>query len=430
VSSPQSSLVSGPALPPQSSAEDDRIAAVRRYQVLDTPPDGAFDRIARLAATLFDVPIAIVSIVDTDRIWFKSHHGLDVDQTDREPGLCASVILQGDTWIVTDARTDTRTLANPLVAGELGLRFYAGHPLTTSDGYNLGTLCVIDHEPREVTEEEAQLLAELAGMVMEQMELRLQARETISTAEQRFNQIEHLVEALQQSLLPPALPVIPYLELASSYRPASRYEVGGDFYDVFPVDGSSWGFVIGDVCGKGPTAAGRTSGARYSLRAAAIHEPVPSTALDVVNQSMLSDPNIGPEAPFVTALFARVEPHREATRVTFAAAGHPCPVLMRANGEVRVLGTAGTPLGLFDELGLTDCEVTLDPGDTLILITDGVLDSGAPERLEEQGLIRLIASCHDLPIAETVERVRRVSQTSQRDDVAILAIHAERDVRV
>jgi sigma-B regulation protein RsbU (phosphoserine phosphatase) len=352
----------GRARSARPSAEEHRIAAVRRYRVLDTPPDGTFDRIARLAARLFDVPVAIVSIVDTDRIWFKSHHGLDADQTAREPGLCASVILQDDTWVVTDASTDPRTLANPLVAGELGLRFYAGHPLTTRDGYNLGTLCVIDQKPREVTDDEAQLLADLAGMVMEQMELKLEARETISTAEQRFAQIEHLVGALQQSLLPPTLPDIPYLELAGSYRPANRYEVGGDFYDVFPVDSSSWGFVIGDVCGKGPTAAGRTSGARYSLRAAAIHEPRPSTTLDVVNQSMLSDPNIGPEAPFVTALFARVEPHREATRVTFAAAGHPCPVLMRANGEVRVIGAAGTPLGLFEDLDLIDCDVTLDPG--------------------------------------------------------------------
>ena len=131
------------------SNEAERLAAVRRYDVLDTPPDGAFDRITALAARLFDVPIAIVSIVDTDRIWFKSHHGLDVEEIGREAGLCASAILHDGPWLVTDAAIDPRTLANPLVAGEFGLRFYAGVPLTTHDGYNLGTLCVIDHEPRE-----------------------------------------------------------------------------------------------------------------------------------------------------------------------------------------------------------------------------------------------------------------------------------------
>jgi GAF domain-containing protein len=137
-------------IPPDEEA---RLAAVRRFEVLDTPPDGTFDRITALAARAFDVPIAIVSVVDTDRIWFKSRYGLaDVSEIERAPGLCASAILGDEPWIVTDAPSDPRALANPLVAGEFGLRFYAGVPLTTRDGYNLGTLCVLDTKPREVTE--------------------------------------------------------------------------------------------------------------------------------------------------------------------------------------------------------------------------------------------------------------------------------------
>src|SRR5687767_9179452 len=128
---------------PSADTEADRLAALRRYDILDTPPDGAFDRITALAARLFDVPIAIVSVVDTDRIWFKSARGLpDVAEIERAPGLCASAILQDQPWVVTDAANDPRTLANPLVAGAFGLRFYVGVPLTTSDGHNLGTLCV------------------------------------------------------------------------------------------------------------------------------------------------------------------------------------------------------------------------------------------------------------------------------------------------
>jgi eukaryotic-like serine/threonine-protein kinase len=117
-----------------------RLAALRRYDILDTPPDGSFDRIAAIAADLFSVPIAIVSLVDEDRIWFKSHHGLDVDQVDRSPGLCDSTILRSSPLILPDATADTHALANPLVAGEFGLRFYAGAPLRTHDGFNLGTL--------------------------------------------------------------------------------------------------------------------------------------------------------------------------------------------------------------------------------------------------------------------------------------------------
>ena len=98
---------------------------LRRYAILDTPPDGSFDHVAAIAARLFDVPIAIVSLVDEDRIWFKAHHGLDIEQIDRSPGLCASAILQADPYVLTDASCDPRSLANPLVAGEFGLRFYA-----------------------------------------------------------------------------------------------------------------------------------------------------------------------------------------------------------------------------------------------------------------------------------------------------------------
>jgi signal transduction histidine kinase len=155
--------------------EAERLAAVRRYRILDTPEDGTFDRIAALAARVFDVPIAIVSIVDERRIWFKAHHGLEVQEIGRDPGLCASAILQDDPWIVSDARHDPRTLANPLVAGDFGLQFYAGMPLTTADGHNLGTICVIDREPREVSDGEQDTLRDLARIVIDELELRLAA---------------------------------------------------------------------------------------------------------------------------------------------------------------------------------------------------------------------------------------------------------------
>ena len=175
-----------PAIPRRSvlpANEMDRMEAVRRYDILDTPPDGAFDRTTAIAARLFNVPIAIISIVDNDRIWFKSHHGLEVDQIDREPGLCASAILQAEPWILLDAKSDPRSLANPLVASEFGLRFYVGVPLVTSDGFNLGTLCVIDKEPRTVSQAQIQNLKDLAASVMDQMELRLAARRAVSALE-------------------------------------------------------------------------------------------------------------------------------------------------------------------------------------------------------------------------------------------------------
>lgn len=173
--------------------ETQRIAAVKRYDILDTPPDGAFDRITNIAARRFEVPISIISIVDHDRIWFKSHHGLDVKQIDRDPGLCASAILSDLPHVLSNAAIDPRSLANPLVAGDFGLRFYAGVPLRTQDGFNLGTLCVIDKEPRPVNQKQIDDLKDLASVVMDQMELRLSARQAIAQAQLMAKEIDHRV---------------------------------------------------------------------------------------------------------------------------------------------------------------------------------------------------------------------------------------------
>jgi GAF domain-containing protein len=157
--------------------ESERLAALRRFDVLDTPRDGAFDRITRLASEMLEMPISIVSLVDYDRIWFKSKYGLEgVEEIDRAPGLCASAILGEETWVIEDAKIDPRALANPLVVGEFGLRFYAGSPLRTQEGYNLGTLCVIDKRPRTLTETQARVLDDLAALVVDELELRLAAR--------------------------------------------------------------------------------------------------------------------------------------------------------------------------------------------------------------------------------------------------------------
>jgi GAF domain-containing protein len=149
---------------------------LHRYEILDTPADGAFDAITALAAVLLKVPVALISLVDADRIWFKSRVGIEVEQTERCPGLCASAILGEGHYMVCDTTMDPRTSANPLVVGEFGPRFYAAAPLRTRDGFNLGTLCVLDLEPRELDADELAILVTLAGLVMEQLELRRDLR--------------------------------------------------------------------------------------------------------------------------------------------------------------------------------------------------------------------------------------------------------------
>ena len=166
---------------PDPSTEEARLLAVARYRLPEAPADGAFDRVTAIAARVFSVPVALVTIVDHDRIWFTAHHGLEIDHIDRHPGLCASAILDDVPWVVEDARFDPRTLANPLVASDFGLQFYAGVPLRTRDGHKLGTLCVLDFEPRLASEEELATLGDLAAIVMAEMELRLESRRSLSS---------------------------------------------------------------------------------------------------------------------------------------------------------------------------------------------------------------------------------------------------------
>lgn len=170
------------ATPPDETA---RLRALARYEIMDTPPDGSFDRITAICARLFHVPIALVSLVDHDRIWFKSRFGLDASQIGRDPGLCASAILSPEVYVVNDATIDVRTLANPLVSGGMGLRFYAAAPLTTTDGHQLGTLCLLDTRPREFSANEQQTLQDLAGVVMDEMELRIASLRSIAREAER-----------------------------------------------------------------------------------------------------------------------------------------------------------------------------------------------------------------------------------------------------
>jgi len=161
---------------PTADHEAARLEAVRRYDLLGAPSANAFDRVTAMAARVLHVPVAIVSVVDHDRIWFTSAHGIEVTDIARVPGLCASAIESDKPWVVEDARADARALDNPLVTGEFGLQFYAGVPLATPDGYNLGTLCVLDFAPRTISKDELATLGDLAAMVMHELELRREAK--------------------------------------------------------------------------------------------------------------------------------------------------------------------------------------------------------------------------------------------------------------
>ncbi|MCT0199299.1 GAF domain-containing protein [Synechococcus sp. CS-1325] len=175
-----------------SEREDERLEALREYHILDTPPEQAFDDLTALAAYVCDVPIALVSLVDTDRQWFKAKLGIEALETSRDISFCAHAILEEEILVVQDTHLDARFVANPLVTSEPNIRFYAGVPLLSPEALPLGTLCVIDHEPRELNAAQLLALEGLARQVVTQLELRrVSAR--LAVALETINLIEGLI---------------------------------------------------------------------------------------------------------------------------------------------------------------------------------------------------------------------------------------------
>lgn len=153
--------------------EAERLAELVRYDLLDTEAEEVFDRFTRLTAQIFDAPIALISLIDSGRQWFKSSHGLDASETPREYSFCSHAIQHTEVFIVPDATQDDRFATNPYVTGDPSVRFYAGAPLTTPAHFNLGTLCIVDTKPRPPLDENKQrALSDLAYLVMHEMESR------------------------------------------------------------------------------------------------------------------------------------------------------------------------------------------------------------------------------------------------------------------
>ncbi|MET0435027.1 MAG: SpoIIE family protein phosphatase [Cellulomonas sp.] len=381
--------------------EDDRVAALHRLGVLDTPAEDRFDRVVRLARQLFGVSTAIVSLVDRQVVVHKAMVGFDEPVVPREESFCGTTVEQDRMLVVPDAAQDERFRDKPFVVGPDGLRFYAGQPLVAPGGYRVGTLCIADQQPRQFDADSASLLRDLAAWVEKEL--------VIDSELERAAQV-------QAGLLPRSAPDVPGYEVAGACLPSRA--VGGDFYDWTATPG---GVVLSlvDVMGKGAGAGIMAASIRAVLRGSAHGADVAQSLLyaGAILHSDLSGAGV-----FATAFHASLD--AATGDLCYADAGHGLTVVVRADGSDERLPATGLPLGVLDEEAREQRVVHLGPGDLLLTFSDGLLDlvdgtlAGLPPVVDAvrgagsadaavDGVLRLAAGAAERPDDITVVAVRR-----------------------
>ncbi|MFE0774261.1 PP2C family protein-serine/threonine phosphatase [Streptomyces sp. NPDC058861] len=416
-----------------------RLAAVRATALLDTGPEEVFEDLAGLAARITGSGRAFVTLVDAERSFWKACVGVDAEALDERQNpvgqsFCYFLVgLEGEAFVVDDAAADPRTADHPSV-GPMNIGAWAGYPLLDPEGRVLGSFCVIDDSPRAWSPADLTTLATLARSVSTEVHL----RQSLTASQAAHQRSADLARSLQAGLLPPRLRTVPGVEAAASYLPASHsrhadIEVGGDFYDLFHTHGPNYAAVLGDVCGKGIQAAQVSSMARYTVRADTDETGSPSDRLARLNTALLAQ-----DTPrFLTTVYTAFRPTAEGLTGTLALAGHPPALVRRADGHIERVGAPGTLLGITDALNLTDVPFHLDPGDLLLLYTDGAIEARprpgtAPETtgalFDEDDLAAALAASNGMDATATVAHLTGVLDAHHggwaSDDTALLALRA------
>jgi len=413
--------------PPIPADEEQRLGDLQRLDMLLTEPEAAFDQVINELARIFAVPGVMMSFTDRDTQYFKAAVGLPDEfaatRTEpRELSVCSYVIGENRMMVVEDLLSDDRFRDNPFVLSS-GARFYAGTPLRSDEGRAIGTLCLVDVEPRTISPQERDLLRLVAEGVMAQVKLQIASRQLLKRTQQIEGDLQQAVQ-MQRFLLPP-----PRLEgqgwrISHVYRPFEH--LAGDFLAVHSrADGRRMIF-IADVSGHGTSAALTTAMAKTAFHRASLSVDTPAELLTTINRELVG---IVPPGQFMTAVAAIFDPGRR--QVMMASAGHPYPLLVR-DGQVEVVEHENEMLLLV----LEDLEysrhttIELPPGDRLLLYTDGAIEAINPDgnRLDVAGLCRLV---EEVAQQDQPDFLKAVSEILDRhilsrfhDDVALLCIES------
>lgn len=409
-----------------------RLAAVQRSQLLDTPPDEPFDRLATLARDLLDAKVALVTVVDSRRSYWKARIGVDQLPGDRPEHLVhvsfsQYVLDEQGPVIVEDTRHDPRTRDNPSVY-DMDIGAWAGYPVLSPDGQVLGSLSVMDDKPRAWSDRDRQVLEGLAQAASTEVGLRMataDAQRAAERARRLADRSAHMALVLQRSLLTqPSVPA--YVDVAVRYQPAAELtQVGGDWYDAFTEPDGSTIVVIGDVCGHDIEAAALMGQLRSLVRGCCYDRAdSPAQVLAAVDRAIR-----GLEIDAIaTALIMRIDPLADphgARLVRWSSAGHPPALVVCDDGTTALLDAQPELLlGIDPDAERQDHEVRLGSGETLLLYTDGLVER--PDRTIVEGLGELadvLASVGQASLDDLCSSVLAASVDSDaRDDVALVAV--------
>lgn len=387
---------------PDAESESERILAVRSLHVLDTPPEERFDRIVRLARDIFHVPFVAVNLVDEDRQFTKAGIGYHVGSVPRTVSLCTYTIQSSELCEIQDTWTDPVFKDHPVT--KLGVRFYAGAPLLAPTGQAVGTLCIADTKPRRLAPSEEGMLRDLAAWV----ERELATEDDLS----------HAAE-VQRRLMPRRPADLREIDVGGRCLPSQQ--VGGDFYDWQRIDGRLQ-VVIADVMGKGLSAALIAAGLRATMRGTSRYNDL-SNAVSRAARSVLED--LGETETFVTLFAARVDPATGG--VEYIDAGHGLAAIVSPGGRWRHLSGMDLPLGVLPDQQWTLRQDRLAVGETLIMVSDGVLDVFANAKAAmEQAIVEVAKEGDCQQLADSI--VEFATDRRSVDDVTAVTVRRRGDV--
>jgi serine phosphatase RsbU (regulator of sigma subunit) len=411
--------------PPVADDEKERLAELAKLELMYSKPEEVFDRITAQLSEIFEMPAVMINILDRDSQYVKSAAGipdavLGSRVMPRKMSICAHVVGNNEQLIVEDLAADVRFRDNPALT-EKGVRFYAGTPLRTENGQPIGSLCVVDFKPRQITPREQKMLRLVADEVMTEVKLRSISRQLVA----RTRAMQHdlsAARAVQRFLLPPQRQAGSGFALWHHYHPVEA--IGGDFIDGRLREDGSIAALVADVSGHGPSAALTSAMVKTVFQHVAPAAAGPAALLTSIQREL--SVFLGTNQ-FVTAAAVVFDPETRSAHL--ASAGHPFPMLLR-DGKVEIVPTVNDlPLMIEPEESYgRQTALKLETGDRLIWYTDGASEAADPdgEMLDAQGLIRMIQGNAHLPggsfLPALFGDIRAYAHGQLHDDVALVCL--------